>query len=291
VSLDLTDATSVADRLDEAARAMLESPLRRGCCVHLPRRGRLLVTGDLHDNPVHFDRICAFAHLDRPDHHLVLHELIHGDRLVNGVDLSYRMLVRVASLVIEHPLHVHPVLANHELAQAFRQSVSKGAGDNVLLFDAGLEWAFGDDASIVEEAVDRFVRSMPLALRCEHGSLVSHSLPGQYAMKRFDAAVLDRALLDEDYAPNTGSAWLMVWGRSQTAEQLDELRRRWGVSVFFCGHAHVPSGIEAPLPGQVILNSDHAQAMALPLDLEADPPLADACIYQAVPVASMGDPS
>lgn len=287
MKLDLGDATSVVELLDGAAEAMLGSPLRRASCVHLPRRGRLLVTGDLHDNPMHFDRIHAFSHLDRTDHHLVLHELIHGDRLVNGVDLSYRMLARIASLVLERPEQVHPVLANHELAQAFRQSVSKGAGDNVALFDAGLEWAFGDDATVVEEAIDRFVRAMPLALRTENGGLVSHSIPGQHAMKRFDPGVLERVLIDADYAANSGSAWLMVWGRVQTPEVIETLAARWGVKMFFSGHAHVPTGIEAAHDRQVILNSDHEHAMVLAVDLAAELPSAEACIFNAVPVASL----
>lgn len=285
---DLADPTEVASLMDSAAEALLESPLRRGCCTHLPRRGRLVVTGDLHDNPLHYERIRDFAHLDRPDHHVVLHELIHGDRLVNGVDLSYRILARVASLVLAHPGQVHPVLANHELAQAMRQSVSKGAGDNVALFDAGLEWAFGDDAAMVEQSIDRFVRAMPLALRCEHGSLVSHSLPSPYAMKRFDPGVLDRPLVDEDFVANSGSAWLMVWGRGQTPELIEALAERWGVRMFFSGHAHVPGGIEAPHAKQVLLNSDHEHAMVLAIDLEKDPPSAEQCIMSAMPVASLG---
>jgi hypothetical protein len=288
VSVDLSDATAVAELLDRAAAALRDSSLRAGSCLRLPRRGRLVVTGDLHDNPIHFERIQAFAHLDRPDHHLILHELIHGDRLVNGVDLSYRILVRVAMLVLEHPDRVHPVLANHELAQAFRQSVSKGAGDNVALFDAGVEWAFGDDAVQVEDAIARFVRAMPLALRCENGSLVAHSLPGPHAMKRFDPGVLDRELHDGDYLPNAGAAWLMVWGRGQTREQLEELAARWNVRMFFTGHSHVPTGIEAAHPMQVILNSDHEHAMVLPLDLAADPPSAEQCVFEAIPVASLG---
>lgn len=291
MSVDLADATAVAEILDRAAEALRDEPLRHGSCVRLPRRGRLVVTGDLHDNPLHFERICGFARLGRPDHHVVLHELIHGDRLVNGVDLSYRILVRVAQLVLDHPGRVHPILANHELAQAFRQSVSKGAGDNVALFDAGLEWAFGDDAMTVEDAITRFVRAMPLALRNEHGSLVSHSLPAPRAMPRFDLDVLDRPLHDGDYLPNVGSAWLMVWGRAQTREQLEELAARWGVRLFFTGHAHVPTGIEAADERQVILNSDHEHAMVLALDLAADPPAAEECVFHGIPVASLGAPS
>ena len=285
---NLSDAEAVADLLERAAHSLRASALRHGCCTHLPRRGRLLVTGDLHDHPIHFERIEAFAHLDREDHHLVLHELIHGDRLVNGVDLSHRMLARVAALVLAFPDQVHPVLANHEVAQAFRQSVSKGAGDNVALFDAGLEWAFGDDSELVAEALETFVRAMPLAVRCENGCMVSHSLPGPHAMHRFDPGVLERELDDRDYAANTGSAWLMVWGRGHTKEQLESLAERWGVRLFFTGHAHVPSGVEVANDRLVILNSDHEQAMVLPLDLAAAPLSAEEQLFHAMPVASLG---
>ncbi|MBX3355766.1 MAG: metallophosphoesterase [Phycisphaeraceae bacterium] len=288
MTADLADPVEVASLLDTAAEALLESECRRGSCMHLPRRGRLVVTGDLHDNPLHFERIRNYAHLDRPDHHLVLHELIHGDRLVNGVDLSYRILARVAALVLQYPGQVHPVLANHELAQAMRQSVSKGAGDNVELFDAGLEWAFGDDAALVAESVDRFVRSMPLALRCEHGTLVSHSLPGPHGMQRFDPGVLERSLGPDDYLANRGSAWLMVWGRGQKPEDIERLAERWGVKLFFCGHAHAATGLESPHPKLLILNSDHEHAMVLTVDLAKEPPSVEQCFEQAMPVASLG---
>lgn len=288
MTIDLSDAEAVADLLERAGEAMRSSRLRRGCCAHLPRRGRLLVTGDLHDHPVHYERIEHFARLGRPDHHVVLHELIHGDRLVNGVDLSHRMLARVAALVIAHPEHVHPVLANHELAQAFRQGVSKGAGDNVALFDAGLEWAFGDDAEFVAEALESFVRAMPLAVRCDNGCMISHSLPSPIAMKRFDLGVLDRALEERDYLANTGSAWLMVWGRGQTHEQIEALAQAWSVRLFLTGHAHVPSGVEVADERLVILNSDHEQAMVLPLDLAADPMSAEEQLFHAIPIASLG---
>ena len=98
--LNMQDPQQVCALLESAAEAMRECDFRRGSSVHLPARGRLLLTGDLHDNPTHLEAVKLAARLDRgPDHHVVLHELIHGDRLVNGVDLSYRMLCRAAQLV------------------------------------------------------------------------------------------------------------------------------------------------------------------------------------------------
>lgn len=286
----MQDAHAVARLLDAAAARMLADPLRRGSSVWLPERGRLLLTGDLHDSTAHLAVVRALARLDRSaDNHLVLHELIHGDRLVGGVDLSYRMLCRVAQLALAFPGQVHVVLANHELAQAFRHPVSKGAGDNLELFDAGLEWAFGDDAPLVDEAIGRLVRAMPLAVRCANGLMLSHSLPSPHELDGFDAAVLDRPLSDPDYALRSGSAWRMVWGRGWTQEQLSGLADRWGVRTFVLGHAHVEDGAEAPLPGLLLLNTDHDRARAVAVDLGSPAPSADELVMASVPLSSFLD--
>ena len=286
----MQDAHGVARLLDAAAARMRSEPLRRGSSVWLPERGRVLLTGDLHDSTVHLGIVRALARLERsPDNHLVLHELIHGDRLVGGVDLSYRMLCRVAQLVLCHPGQVHVVLANHELAQAFRHPVSKGAGDNLELFDAGIEWAFGDDAPVVEEAIGRMVRAMPLAVRCLNGLMLSHSLPSPHELDGFDASVVDRELSEADYALRSGSAWRMVWGRGWTTGQVAELGALWGVRTFVLGHAFVEHGAEAPMPGLLLLNTDHERARAVAVDLAEPVPPADELAMSSLPLASFID--
>jgi hypothetical protein len=290
-AVSMQNAEGVVALLDAAAAAMLADPRRRGSSVHLPREGRLLLTGDLHDNPVHLRIVRQLARLGRsPANHLVLHELIHGDRLVNGVDLSYRMLCRAAQLVLAHAGQVHVVLANHELAQAFRQPVSKGAGDNNELFDGGLDWAFGDDAALVEEAVGRFVRAMPLAVRCANGLMLSHSLPSPYELDGFDRGILDRPLLEGDYAHATGSAWRMVWGRGWTRELLADLSAAWGVRTFVLGHAFVEHGAEAPFPNLLLLNTDHEHGRVATVDLAEDAPAADLMVSESIPLSAYGDP-
>lgn len=287
--LNMQDPQQVCALLESAAEAMRECDYRRGSSVHLPARGRLLLTGDLHDNPTHLEAVKLAARLDRgPDHHVVLHELIHGDRLVNGVDLSYRMLCRAAQLVLRHPGQVHVVLANHELAQAFRQPVSKGAGDNLELFDAGLEWAFGDESGVVADAIEEFVRAMPLAVRCANGAMLSHSLPSPPEMEGFDLDILDRELGDADYAHRVGCAWRMVWGRGWTGEQTLALGARWGVRLFVVGHAHTENGIEAPLPNMLVLNTDHERGRVVPLRLDEEVPSSDELMLHSLPVASLG---
>lgn len=284
----LTDAAAFRDLLDRAADALRAVPVRRGCTVHLPREGSLVVTGDLHDSPLQLSRILALAALERgPQRHVILQELIHGDRLVNGVDLSHRMLGRVAELVLRFPGQVHPLLANHELAQMNGDPVSKGGGDNVALFDDGLDWVFGDEAERVAESIARFIRAMPLAVRTESGILCSHSLPAPAAMPRFDPAVLDRDLDDLDYARPAGDAYAMVWGRGHDMKQVAKLRDAWGVALCCVGHGFAETGAEAVCPGLLMLNSDHERGAAWRADLAAPPPSAEDAAMEAVPLAAI----
>lgn len=286
--VDDQDAVAVVDRLSAAAAAMREAPNRQGSVSMVEGRGSLLFTGDLHDNPTNLSKVIHCSRItEDPNAHVILHELIHGERLVNDLDLSYRMLLKVASLVLEHPGRVHVLLANHELAQMAGHSVSKGGGCMTTLFDHGLQRIFKDEAYLVAAAIGEFVRALPLAARTENGVLCAHSLPGPTMMDRFDRGVLDRDLEHSDYDPMDGSAWMMVWGRGQTEAQMEMLAEEWGISLFCLGHAYVENGIGIGGPRTILLNSDHEQAMALPIDLGAPAPTVESAVFAAVPLASI----
>lgn len=282
-------ADDVAELFRAATDSMLSAPNREGCISKIPSRGRLLATGDLHDNPMHFAKVVSLAALDAdPDHHVILQELIHGERTMNGLDLSYRMLVKVALLLLEYPGQVHALLANHELAQMAGHSVSKGGGCMTTRFTKGLEYVFGDDADAVAEAMGVFVRALPLAARTDHGIFCSHSLPGPAMMTRFDLGIIDRELVPEDYLPLYGSAWMMVWGRGHTPEQMEAIADRWGVSLFLLGHAFVENGIEISGPRTILLNTDHERAAVLPIDLGEAPPTVETAMFSSIPLAALG---
>jgi hypothetical protein len=277
----MTDAQSVASILIEGAKANLEAPCRQGSIDLIRAPGELIATGDLHDNPIHLGKLLEAANLDgegpdpaRPPRHLVLHELIHGDNRLNGMDLSYRVLTRAADLKRRFPEHVHVLLANHELSQISGAGIVKDGVRVVEAFNAGVEYVFGSDADQVHEAIARFVRSMPLALRCvtpKGDLLCAHSLPTAAIMNRFDPTILSRPLTEDDYQPRTGSAYIMVWGRKYDAELLEDLVERWGVSLFLLGHEHCEHGVTLVPPNAVVLNSDHAQGVYLPIDLDRPP--------------------
>ncbi len=283
---DTADAASVIDLLGRAGEAALTHDFRAGSCVRLPRRGRLLATGDLHDNLEHLARIIRLAGLEKgEDRHVIFHELIHGDRLINGMDFSYRMLCRAAELSLRFPGQVHTLLANHELAQMTGRSVSKGAGDNVQQFDEALDYVFGDEAGEVAGAIASFLRALPLALISESGVMCSHSLPSPAALDIFDFSIFERDLTEADYEPMRGSAYLTVWGRGHTADFLDDLGRRLGVRLFCIGHTHVETGREPLGRNAIILNSDHEHAAVLPIDLTVEPDR-DELLWHVLPLAS-----
>lgn len=287
---DPRDPDAVIDVLQRGAEANRGAPCRRGSLDVVDLRAhpagagtRAVLTGDLHDNPVHLDAALRLAGLERgagdatedeggmggvverAAAHLTLHEVIHSDRLMNGLDFSYRLLVRVAELKGRFPLLVHTLLANHELAQIAGAGIVKDGLNVVDAFNDGVDYVFGGDAPAVTGAINDFIRSMPLGLRLrtDGGELLcTHSLPGPDLIDRFDPAILEREVDEADYAPRRGSAHLLVWGREHTADLLHALAARWGVVGFVLGHEKAEHGWFFREPNCLVLNSDHAQGQA-----------------------------
>jgi hypothetical protein len=286
-STNLRDAAAVVALFERAARALRESPHRDHSVVRLPARGQLLVTGDLHDNPTHLAKVLHIAHMRTSRRrHLILQEMIHGEQLINGMDFSHRMLARVAELVLEFEGRVHPLLANHELSQMTGRAVSKGSGNRVEMFNAALDFVYGDAAEEVSGAIAHFIGSMPVALLTESGVMCSHSLPDAHMMHRFDWNLLQRDVAPPDLMAPSGSVYLLVWGRQYTAESVEGLAGYWNVRLFCVGHQHVEMGAELRMRRVIVLNTDHERAAVLPLDL-ARVPSPEEAVALARPLAAV----
>ena len=282
--VNVQNADEVADLFREAARASREANCREGSIDIIRGPGTLIATGDLHDNPFHLRRLLELAGLDgprgaadptdAPPVHVTFHEVIHSDKLLNGLDLSYRALARIAEAKVNAPERVHALLANHELAQIVGAGIVKDGVRCVEAFNDGLGYVFGDDWEQVATALGEFIRAMPLALRCvtpKGDILCAHSLPAPGQMGRFDPTILKRDLTEDDYTPRVGSAHLMVWGRGYDAEQLEDLVERWGVNMFILGHEKADNGCLVIPPCAIVLASDHERGVYLPIDLEHPP--------------------
>ena len=266
-SINFSDSTQVCDALLKATKVLLEFSGRSGCTHQLPAKGNLLVSGDLHDNPIHLAKITKLANLDVPTNHVLFQELIHsaGD---NTLDLSYRMLVRVALLVCMYPGQVHPILANHELSQATDHAITKGGDELVSKFNDGVSHVFGNTSKKVTKALHDFIMAMPLALRTSSGLMCLHSLPNNRSMKSFDTDILARKLQPKDLIGEQGSGYMVVWGRDHTEEQVHKLAQYWGVKLFCLGHAWVPEGINKVFNNTIQLNSDHNNGTVVSIPLE-----------------------
>ena len=271
---NLSDPTKVCETLLRATELLFSYEGRVGSTHHIPPEGNTLVSGDLHDNPLHLAKIIKLAALHEPANHVVLQELIHSGDTHNVHDYSYQMLVRVAALVVSYPLQVHPILANHELSQVTRRAITKGGSELVEGFLHGIDHVFGNKADSVLSAISAFVYAMPLAVRSKSGLMCCHSLPNEALMNAFDMDVIDRELLPGDVRGGDGSAYMMVWGRQHTREQIDMLAAYWGVKLFCLGHAWVPGGVEVTMDKVVHINSDHDNGAVLLIRLDAIQPAA-----------------
>ena len=268
--LDLGDAGVVADLFEQAAEANLTTAGRTGAVVDLPDRGRLLMTGDLHDHTPNLPRILKLARLHKaPDRYLILHEVIHGPGRINGRDLSVRTLARIAALKLAYPDQVLVLQSNHELAQLNGEGILKGGVSVVEAFEEGLAFLFADGADAVRDAMNRYLGSLLLAVRCANGVFCSHSLPSPRKIERFDPSVIDRMPTPEDVASG-GSAYDMVWGRHHTQKVADDLGAAWGSRLFLMGHQPAEMGCEAQGDTMLILASDHERGVALPIHLGRD---------------------
>ena len=267
-TVNFSDADKVCEVLNNASELLIGFSGREGCTHHIPSKGNALVSGDLHDNPLHLSKILELATLQVPTNHVVLQELIHSAHNQSNLDLSYRMLVRVANVVCTYPGQVHPILANHELSQATGRAITKGGGELVEQFNLGVQHVFGNSAGVVLESIRKFILSMPLAVRSTSGLMCLHSLPNELLMDEFDKDILIKPLTPNDLCGEKGSAYQVVWGRRHSQEQIDELATYWGVKLFCLGHAYVPEGINMAYKNVIQLNSDHNEGAVVSIDLE-----------------------
>ncbi len=262
------DADTICDIFTRAAELNRDHPQRTGSVIDLPDQGHMLITGDLHDHRVNFEKALRLANLaDKPGNHLLLQEMIHGEKLVNGMDLSYRMSAETAAMQIRFPHRVHVLLSNHELAQVNGEDISKHGVSSIEAFYTGLSHVFGDETDRVHEAFAQWVRSLPLAVRCANGLFVAHSLPASRKRNDFDPMCLTRELSDDDLYGPDGSAHLMVWGRVIGQEWAEDLATMWNTHLFILGHQHAEMGYELLGDTMVILASDHDHGVALPVNL------------------------
>jgi hypothetical protein len=259
---------TIIDFLNSGAEANHADVCRRGNLVHLPGQGNLVATGDLHGHRRNFERIVTFADLaNYPDRHVVLQEIIHGGpEDPEGGCLSYRLLFDVVRYKLSFPDRVHIIMGNHDVAFVSDSEVIKNGKEMNRSIRAALEGEFQQDSAEIKLAIDRFLISQPLAVRCENRIWLSHSLPGDHSWEEFDREILDRPLEEKDLV-KSGSVYFLIWGRKHSQPALDKMAKLFDVDIFILGHQPQEQGWSRAGENLIIIASDHNHGCLLPIDL------------------------
>jgi hypothetical protein len=264
----MNDAARAAETLLRAAELNRDDPLLSGSLLEFPDYGQVVMTGDLHGHRRNFERLkrfCALEHY-RP-RHVILHEIIHEEvEGLSGRDRSYEVLLEAAQWKCDYPDQVHFLQSNHELAQLTRHEITKNGRVVTMAFEDGLAEAFGSGAEQVVEAINEYIRSLPLAGRTPNRVFLSHSLPSPRDLNAFDPSVLARATNELDLRDG-GSAHALVWGRYHTEAALVRLCDVLDAEFFVCGHQPQETGFEVLHQRMIILASDHNHGAFMTLDL------------------------
>ena len=284
--MDLRHADVIIDLFDRAAKANLASKHRTGSVANLPANQQVLITGDLHDHGMNFQRILKLAELHVSDqNHVILHEIVHGESRVNGRDMSIRTLGCVAALKLAYPDQVHIMQSNHDLAQMLGEGILKDSISVIDSFNDGVDFIYADEADDVRDAMNGFIHSYLMAVRCPNDLFISHSLPSPQKLPTFDWTLLDRVPTDEDLQ-RTGSGYHMVWGRNHTEAFQDKVCEELGVKLFVMGHQPADMGYVALQTKMLVLASDHSHGMVLPLRTSKSYTMDD-LIELMIPLASV----
>jgi hypothetical protein len=259
----------VVDAFGIATEENLADPQRHQQVVELPAEGELWIAGDLHDHRRNLDRILNAIDLGAdPARHLVLHELIHGDRYdKNGADGSWETLYRVAELKCDFPHQVHFLLANHDLAQIYGEGIMKGGMSVCEAFNSGLKRDFPGGFGIVNAALTEFLLSFALGVRTANGLFICHSLPTDQQIDGFDYGVFSRPLTGADYLRKTGAVYQLVWGRNISPASAAIFADKVAARLLITGHQPQDSGFFVNGEHHLIIATDHNHGVIVRADL------------------------
>ncbi|MEA3226860.1 MAG: metallophosphoesterase [Planctomycetota bacterium] len=280
-------AQTIIDLLKKGVEANNADKHRHDNLVCLPADGSLIVTGDLHGHRRNFERILAYVDLENnPQRHLILQEIIHGgpeDQF--GGCLSYKLLFDAIRYKLSFPDQVHIIMGNHDTAFINNSEVMKDGREMNRAMCQAMEREFGQAAADVELATRQFLFSQPLAARCDNRIWMSHSLPADRFIEKFDPTVLSRELKINDVA-RPGSAYLLTWGRKHSQELLDNLARTFAADLFVLGHQPQEQGWCQAGENLIILASNHNHGCLLSIDLAKSYTI-EQLIESIVPLASV----
>ncbi len=275
------------DLLNKGTEANSADKFRRGNLIRLPADGHLIITGDLHGHRRNFERTVTFADLaNNPDRHIILQEIIHGGpEDAEGGCLSYKLLFEIVRYKLSFPEQVHIIMGNHDTAFINNSEVMKDGKEMNRAMCSALKREFKKSGADIILAIQQYLFSQPLAVRCENRIWISHSLPADRLANKFDPKIMDRQLKVNDVA-KPGSVYLLTWGRKMSQSLLDKMAELFDVDIFILGHQPQEQGWCKAGKNLIIIASNHNHGCLLPIDL-AKSYTVEQLIDALVPMASL----
>jgi hypothetical protein len=258
----------IIEMLNKGMEANNADKFRQGNLVRLPSHGSVIITGDLHGHRRNFERIVAFANLGQNKNaHVILQEIIHGGpEDEEGGCLSYKLLFDAVAYKVKFPDRVHIIMGNHDTAFISNTDVMKNGKEMNVAMRSALDREFRHASERVKLAIKQFLFSQPLAVKCNNGILICHSLPGDHYADKFDKRIFERQLRINDII-RPGSAYLLTWGRSHSQRLLDAMSKSLDADTFILGHQRQETGCSKAGNNLIIIASDHDHGCVLPIDL------------------------
>ena len=278
---------TIIDLLNKGIEILNADKFRRGNMIHLPAKGSLIISGDIHGHRRNFERIVAFSDLpNNPERHIILQEIIHGGPEDSyGGCLSYQLLFDVVRFKLTFPDQVHIIMGNHDTAFINNSEVMKDGKEMNRAMRLAIEREFKQTSNNVELAIRQFLFSQPLAVRCNNRIWISHSLPNDRSIDKFDPKILERQLKINDVV-RPGSAYLLTWGRKHSQAVLDKMAGMFDIDLFILGHQPQEQGWNQAGDNLIIIASNHNHGRLISIDLEKSYTI-EHLIDSIVPLASI----
>jgi len=273
----MPDPDRLLRTLYKAVDAVRQTPGRSGRFVQLQDAAEVLVAGDMHGHLSNFQAVYQVADLaNHPRRHLILQELIHGKSLYpGGGDKSHQLLDLFAALKLQFPGQVHMLLGNHELAQWTNRLVMKNDKDLNTLFQEGVVEAYGvGKGTDIYNVYLRLFGILPLALRTSNRIFLSHSLPREKFLDKFELRHLETDAFPPEDLSVGGTAYELLWGRDTRTTTCTAFLKKVECDWLISGHIACDAGFAFPNAQQLIVDScDSPASYAL---LPADRPITGA---------------
>jgi hypothetical protein len=241
----------------QAIALVRATPGRHGRIIDLRDCTELLVSGDLHGHILNFQTMLKVADLgNHPTRHFVLQEVIHGKfRYPMGGDKSHQLVDLFAALKGQFPKQVHFIPGNHEMAQWTNRPVLKADENLNVLFQAGVDEAYGAryGPQIYATYLELF-QALPVVIRTQNRILVSHSQPTARVISIFDPARLEADTYDPIDLQAGGVVHSLLWGRDTSASTTTEYLRKMNADFLISGHIACEQGYLVPNDRQIILD-------------------------------------